>query len=90
MGAEMELKDNAPAPDDLRVTTDSGVEAEIWQRIGDEGVPMTDFLLHWPQPPGGKDGARRIWVQRRAPKGAYTDGQQREALEALIQSAFGG
>lgn len=62
-------------------------------RLGDEGAPLTDYLLHPPAIPGAPQdvGAEpRLWSRRRR-KVRHADpaDQRRAALRALIDAAFG-
>ena len=64
-------------------------------RVGHDGTPLTDYLLHPPPVPGvpppvdGPD-LPRLWRPRRARVGAPDPADQRRAaLRALIDAAFG-
>lgn len=59
--------------------------AAAMEPLGDEGWPLTHYLLHPPEAPD-----RPLWQpQRQAPDRADNDQARRDALEALIESAFG-
>lgn len=61
-------------------------------RVGQDGTPLTDYLLHPPPVPGAPPPVDlpRLWFPRRHRGGAPDPADQRRAaLRALIDAAFG-
>ena len=63
-------------------------------RVGHDGTPLTDYVLHPPPllgaPPDDGPDLPRLWRPRRARAGAPDPADQRHAaLHALIAAAFG-
>lgn len=62
-------------------------------RVGDEGFLLTDYLLHPPLPPDQSSirvgEMKQPWATRQVVEDAEPQEARRNALKALIDSAFG-